>query len=225
MKDELSYTSLVSDDLSDADTLDKRKSSLWRQGKKSPVWFWVSGSLLLSMLMLSTFILLNCHRASAGTAIYSCGRSPSEARAKSCQFEPMMSAWIPTQCSHPSLISEYPDIFSTWSWFYDFNLTSPITALSELEELRAGNYSKVWTSRKHAHDLHCLYAWRKTSIALDGEEGKQGLLDKRSFDFYHSTHCAKHISKLLEGEDPLEGKLYATAWPMMYHDCVSIGGR
>lgn len=41
MKDELSYTSLLADDhdLSDADTINTPKSSLWWQGKKSSIWF------------------------------------------------------------------------------------------------------------------------------------------------------------------------------------------
>lgn len=226
-EDGLKYTALLTNDISDTDTVDTREHKPWSHGKKSPAWFWVPGFVLLSVIIVTTFIIIVhiTHSHPAENALSPCGQSPSDARAKGCHFEPMMSAWIPAQCVYPSLMNEYPDIFSIWSWYSDSNLTAPITSPSQLDELRAGNYSVIWTSRKNNHEFHCLYAWRKTSIALNAPGGKNGLLDTRSYDLHHSTHCAKGIWKLLEGEDPSEGTRHAINWPLMFHDCVSVGGR
>ncbi len=56
-----------------------------------------------------------------------CGSTPAEARLNGCQFEPMLSAWVPLECSFPELVQEYQDvygdIYETWPWYHDSNLT------------------------------------------------------------------------------------------------------
>lgn len=150
---------------------------------------------------------------------YSCGNNPTEARESGCFFDPMMSAWIPDQCYFSDLAEEYGDIFLTWNWYWDRNHTMAITAADELAQIRAGNYTKIWTDYHHAHDLHCIYTWRKMALTLERNLLR---LDARSLEFDHSRHCAMAISDILDGKDPMEGSLYVTIWPMMYHDCLPI---
>lgn len=152
----------------------------------------------------------------------SCGHTPDEARERGCHFEPMMSAWVPDACYFEELALEYAEvdeIFSTWEWYTDKGLTQSVTDPDALQTLREGNYTKIWTSRDHAHDLHCLYAWRKINMAL---EQKYPLLDTRSLEFHHSMHCAVDISEFFREKTGEPWGRKSTKWPMLYHDCAPL---
>jgi hypothetical protein len=147
-----------------------------------------------------------------------CGNTPTEARNGGCHFEPMMSSWMPDRCFFKELVDEYDDIFETWKWYSDLNLTQEITGASELDALRAGNYMRVYTSHEHAHELHCVYTWRKVAIAL---ERNVGLVDSTSLKFHHSSHCAKSISRALQ-KRPDSIRQQGAVWPLMFRDCVPL---
>ncbi|KAI0505446.1 hypothetical protein F5B22DRAFT_651703 [Xylaria bambusicola] len=152
----------------------------------------------------------------------SCGHTPTEARAAGCVFEPMMSAWIPAQCSFPELIDDTAGTFENWLFFSDQTLKRPITGV-ELEGVRVGNYTKVFSSHGTGHDLHCLYAWRKLNLAV--ESGAK-LIDTKSRSLHHTTHCAKHIAQLLEegaGFLPKDEDMRRiTAFPLLFLKCIPL---
>lgn len=148
-----------------------------------------------------------------------CGTTPSEARLRGCQFEPMLSAWVPPACSFPEIVEEYQlaygDIHEIWPWYTDYNLTHRVTG-AEIDALQAGNYSVIYTTFPASHDLHCLYTWRKVSTAL----GKGvAVLDERSIQFYHNTHCAQHVTDMLYHPETLND---TWTFPLMYHNCVPL---
>ncbi|KAI1363133.1 hypothetical protein F5Y08DRAFT_310299 [Xylaria arbuscula] len=154
----------------------------------------------------------------------SCGHTPAEARDAGCIFEPMMSAWVPAQCSFPELIDDNAGTFENWLFFSDETIRKPITGL-ELEGVRVGNYTKVFSSHGTAHDLHCLYAWRKLNLAV--ETGAK-LIDTKSRSLHHTTHCAKHIAQLVEEgagflpKKQKDGMVTVTALPLLYLKCVPL---
>lgn len=152
-----------------------------------------------------------------------CGSTPTEARQKKCLFEPMLSAWVPLECSYLDVIEEYQetygDIHALWPWYWDKNATKRVEQ-EEFDILRAGNYTIIYTPYRASHDLHCLYSWRKVSTAL----GRNlTTADARSAQFYHATHCAQHITHSLyhPESNPNEAPEIWT-FPLMYHDCVSL---
>lgn len=148
-----------------------------------------------------------------------CGSSPTEARERGCKFEPMLSAWVPPACSFQEIVDEYQlaygDIHDIWPWYADYNLTQRVTG-TEIDVLRAGNYSIIYTTFPASHDLHCLYTWRKVSHAL-GEN--LPLIDARSGQFYHNTHCAQHVTDMLYHPQVMND---TWTFPLMYHDCIPI---
>ncbi|KAI0877231.1 hypothetical protein GGS24DRAFT_161706 [Hypoxylon argillaceum] len=154
--------------------------------------------------------------------LITCGHTPTEARNSGCRFEPMMSAWIPEICSFPELISDNAGTFENWAFFSDEKIRQPITG-AELEAVRVGNYTKVFSSHGTGHDLHCLYTWRKLNLAI--EKGAK-FIDSKSRSLHHTTHCAKHIAQLLEegaGFLPKEdGMVKVTAFPLLYLSCVPL---
>lgn len=129
----------------------------------------------------------------------------------------MLGAWVPEKCFFKELVDEYNGTFENWKWYSDEDHTHEITGF-ELEALQVGSYTRIFTS-SIAHDLHCLYAWRKVAIAL---ERNLGLIDSRSVTFSHATHCTKHISQALQDKpDPLAGDI-GSKWPLLFHDCVPL---
>lgn len=151
-----------------------------------------------------------------------CGTNPTEARDRGCLFEPMMSAWIPEQCSLPDVVQEfqdkYGDIHSTWPWFWDGEATQEVLE-KDFDILRAGNYSAIYTTHFPSHDLHCLYGWRKISAA---RERKLLLSDAKTADPFHGTHCAEYVAKRVYQPEPEFQPVWQ--WPMMYHNCAPIEG-
>lgn len=179
---------------------------------------------LLTISLAATALILASKPTprSLEKGLISCGHTPTEARNAGCVFEPMMSAWVPAQCSFPELIDDNAGTFENWSFFSDEAVKDPITGL-ELDGLRVGNYTKVFSSHGTAHDLHCLYAWRKLNLAI--EIGAK-LIDTKSRSLHHTTHCAKHIAQLVEegaGFIPKEdGIRTVTALPLLYLKCVPL---
>ncbi|KAI0811670.1 hypothetical protein GGR55DRAFT_641262 [Xylaria sp. FL0064] len=151
-----------------------------------------------------------------------CGHNPSEARNAGCRFEPMMSAWVPEECSFSELIEDNAGTFENWLFFADEGIKQPITG-GALEAVRVGNYTKIFSSHGTAHDLHCLYAWRKLNFAV--ERGAK-FIDTKSRSLHHTTHCAKHIAQLLEegaGYLPKDdGIRKVTAFPLLFLSCVRL---
>ena len=121
-----------------------------------------------------------------------CGLSPIEARARNCHFDSMLYAWIPDECFHPEPLDEYKP-FEDRIWYTDVNLSQPMTK-AELEELSAGNVPIAYTHTYH-HE-HCLYAMRKLTMAT---EKRWLLIDGKSADVHHATHCGKQIAHFVKG--------------------------
>ncbi|KAM3065802.1 hypothetical protein ACMFMG_009974 [Clarireedia jacksonii] len=153
------------------------------------------------------------HPLPEGTA---CGGNPTDARLQGCRFDPMMSAWIKEECVFDELIEHAGDIFTNWDWFSDVDLTQPILG-KDLDVLRAGNYSKVWTSHSNAHELHCVYVWRKVAMALRHDPP----LADTSNAYHHATHCAASLEQVLQRK-ALPEKPESFEFPLMYHTCAVL---
>ena len=121
-----------------------------------------------------------------------CGLSPREARARNCHFDSMLYAWIPGECFHPEPLDEYRP-FKDRTWYTDVNLTQPMSDV-EIEELSAGSIPIAYTHTYH-HE-HCLYAMRKLAMATDK---RWLLIDGKSADVHHATHCGKQIAQFVKG--------------------------
>ncbi|KAG4435649.1 hypothetical protein IFR05_008871 [Cadophora sp. M221] len=118
-------------------------------------------SFLVLILAVAGFVYKITAKEPHGHSKKQCGTSPAEARDSGCQFEPMLSAWVPQKCSLSDVVQEYQDkygdIHSTWPWFWDNNATQLVHE-KDFEMLRAINYSVIFTSHFPSHDLHCLYS-------------------------------------------------------------------
>ncbi|GAW20957.1 hypothetical protein ANO14919_104700 [Xylariales sp. No.14919] len=223
------YKKLRNQDVYDTEEAPPNAQIPW--AKKSPpqfrnVLFRISviTVILLAVSLTATGLVLVFKPTPESTEqeLISCGHTPTEARNAGCRFEPMMSAWVPEACSFPELIADNAGTFENWLFFSDEETKNPIAG-AELDGVRVGNYTKVFSSHGTAHDLHCLYAWRKLNLAV--ESGAK-LIDTKSRSLHHTTHCAKHIAQLLEegaGFLPKDDDVrQVTAFPLLFLRCIPL---
>jgi hypothetical protein len=156
-----------------------------------------------------------------------CGSTSAEARANGCHYEPMQRSWIPDTCYTSSPSEEYTP-FDDREWFYDVNLTRRIgedglRKLREGEELPEGEDNMAYAHM--FHNEHCIYCWRKLSIAV---EKRLPLIDSKTKSLAHTTHCAKGIAKQLydvgRGDTEKYHKQVAYS-PLMFQTCVELDWR
>lgn len=144
-----------------------------------------------------------------------CGTTAAEARANNCHYDSMQRSWIPHACWFPEPNDEY-DPFRDRLWYADADFIQP----ADIGKLERGD--DYWGFTKYFHDEHCLYAWRKLTIAV---EKRKSMIDSQSADIGHSTHCAKRIAgRLVQAENvswsPIDGEY--TESPLMFQTCVPL---
>ncbi|KAH0422889.1 hypothetical protein CcaCcLH18_12541 [Colletotrichum camelliae] len=148
-----------------------------------------------------------------------CGRTPAEARQRGCIFEQQLGAWVPTTCAWSEIVDQFHDItgdiYLEWEWFTDTDLTQKVPP-SEVSQLQSGNFSAIYTTYPRAHDLHCLYCWRKVEYAI---EHGIGWMDARCHQFWHTKHCITLVAQTLT-EQAEQHK--ALTYPLLFHDCVPL---
>lgn len=144
-----------------------------------------------------------------------CGSTAAEARAANCHYEQMQRSWIPDACYFEEPSSEY-DPFGDRPWFSDRNRTIP----ANLDRLRSGDEELAFV--RYFHDEHCLYSWRKLHLAV--QQGRR-LIDTKTYDLHHTTHCAKSIAKLIV-DSKVDGYKSPpneyTESPLMFQECVKM---
>ena len=148
-----------------------------------------------------------------------CGASPAEARAAKCHFEAMQRAWVPDACYFSEPGDEY-NPFGEREWFLDKNLTQKIDG-KELEKLKSGDITTAYYDGSSFHDEHCLYSWRKLAIAV---ERQLPLIDTKTADLHHSTHCSIHIAQKIVN-NTFDDSLFVGISPLKYFGCVELPWR
>ncbi|KAF2099050.1 hypothetical protein NA57DRAFT_56680 [Rhizodiscina lignyota] len=167
-----------------------------RDGRKTKIrHVIVVACLCLGFVVAGILTLLKFHRApdvdDSGAEWIECGSTPQEAKANNCHFDPMMRAWIPHTCFFEEPLSEY-DPYHDRPWYMDQNGTQRADIPTIREIIRGGVPETVYA--RDYHTDHCLYTWRKMSIAISK---KKPYVDSRSFSAWHSRHCADQISNTL----------------------------
>lgn len=120
-----------------------------RTGVMLKLWRIIVTSLAaLAFLLVSISLLrgpshssLNAHDILPNTTWLSCGTTPESARAASCRFDVMMSAWIPEPCYDSELMENTLSI-EKFSWFADTDFKKPVS----YEQVRAdGPHTQLFT--------------------------------------------------------------------------------
>lgn len=170
---------------------------------------------LAAVILARTFIARSTSDSAGRYDWTPCGDSPDEARLNRCHFDPMLNSWVLEACYIAELGEEYD--MSEFLYFVDKNKTQPV----DVEEIRHGVYDHhVWTDGSH-HDQHCIYTWRKLSLAI---ETRLPLIDTKTADFHHSTHCAQTVrevvSDALHTVDRYHGR--SSFVPLAVQGCVRL---
>lgn len=119
-----------------------------------------------------------------------CGTTVEQAKSRNCIYDIMANAWTPQKCYFPSLAQEFLALPNS-TWFYD----EAHTRLIPRDVLRNGDIEVLYPHETH-HDRHCLYTWRKLSIAA--ELGT--LVDTEAGSVPHTTHCVDYMARMGDHE-------------------------
>ena len=223
-RDRTVYEKLLHDDACSLEEQERQPASLTKLYPRQYSRYCVVGivCLFIDILIIVSFCLVvfwryrNITSAAMSIDWVSCGNSSAEARAASCHYEPMQLSWIPDACYFKEPSEEY-DPFSDRKWFFDANLTHQITG-EDLNRLREGDDLNAYTH--FFHNEHCVYCWRKLVIAV---EKRLPMIDSKTANFRHSTHCAITIMQELYevGADKFNTS-FKTRSPLMFQTCVPL---
>jgi hypothetical protein len=219
-RDRTVYEKLLHDDASLLEEQERQPACLTKLHPRQYSRYCAVGivCLFIDIIFIASFCLVIWRYQSAATNIdwVSCGNSSAEARAAGCHYEPMQRSWIPDACYFKEPSEEY-DPFSDRKWFFDANLTQQITG-EDLNKLRVGDDLNAYTH--YFHNEHCVYCWRKLAIAV---EKRLPMIDSKSADFHHSTHCATMVMQELYeiGIDQFDTR-FETHSPLMFQTCVPL---
>ena len=123
-----------------------------------------------------------------------CGISAEEARNAGCLFDLGLVAWLPPDCYNGELDERFRTANAWEYWLPNDdntgpNLTKPITAEAQLQELSVQMVDEGWPghswSTMHNHDAHCMHAWEYLHQAL--LKGKK--IPSLIVTFGHTAHC------------------------------------
>jgi len=134
-----------------------------------------------------------------------CGKTPEEARARGCEFDMLVTAWLPPKCIDRDLVDEFMEV-GQWDFYEKRNAA---------EEDKFGTYDAdfigsvnrtVWTTRRW-HVTHCLFMFKKLTRALV----RGWTVDAEAVSEPHMEHCMKtFLEQVLFGPrlDPDEIETY-----------------
>jgi hypothetical protein len=127
------------------------------------------------------------HNLTSDAKLLTCGRSPSEARAKGCRYDILSNHWVPGICMDQEAVAEYQSDGS-WFGFADEQRTEVLTvdAMSEREF--------YWTSDRD-HIFHCAMLWRKQYRAFFEERSN---FDTLIADYEHTMHCSEFLTNMTD---------------------------
>lgn len=112
-----------------------------------------------------------------------CGNSSTEARAKGCLFDVLLTTWIHADCYDAELHESYLEAH-TFPWWRKPTMEEPIT----LDEVRRGDYYEIYTNLDY-HFVHCGYAWEMILRAFRRGKAIEGEL----WAMAHTLHCVHHM--------------------------------
>ena len=74
-----------------------------------------------------------------------CGKTPDEARAKGCIYDPLAVTWVRPECYYPELIDEFIDMEPV-RFYHDKSLSEESRV--PIEEIIPGQHEQVWAPHK-----------------------------------------------------------------------------
>ncbi|KAI0102727.1 hypothetical protein GGR51DRAFT_526057 [Nemania sp. FL0031] len=123
-----------------------------------------------------------------------CGTTPEEARARGCEFDMLVTAWLPPRCIDHELVNEFMEV-GKWE-FYSKLHAEEEDKLSTYDADFVGSANHtVWTTRRW-HATHCLFMFKKLTRALVNG----WTTDAEAVSEPHMEHCMKvFIDQVLFG--------------------------
>lgn len=116
-----------------------------------------------------------------------CGNSPEDAKARGCQYNIVLHAWLPKSCLTAADVEDAKGMYENSDWYYESGASGRNISL---EELGAGDYG-WFTTTIDWHFTHCMFVWKRLHrVMLDPSQE----LDSYTASEHHTDHCVHMIA-------------------------------
>ncbi|TEA10492.1 hypothetical protein C8034_v007709 [Colletotrichum sidae] len=144
-----------------------------------------------------------------------CGTTPSEARARGCQFDLISFNWLPPQCHDEPLAAAFESELGArgmLEWYEDANRTRPLSRA----QIMTGEHTGIYVSLGY-HLRHCTAMWRRMHRAIAEGGGGLARVDSYIWSYHHTLHCEEMLlGRYNESEI---GHVFTTEVRIKYPDC------
>lgn len=142
-----------------------------------------------------------------------CGKTPDEARARGCEFDMLVTAWLPPRCIDRELVDEFMDV-GKWQFYTRLHGTEEDKYSSYDPDFLGSVNTTIYTSRSW-HVTHCFYMFKKLSRAL--VSGRT--VDAEAVSEPHTEHCMKTMLNQLKYGSILDPDEIDTYLEIIYPPC------
>lgn len=120
-----------------------------------------------------------------------CGKTPEEARARGCEFDMLVTAWLPQRCIDRELVDEFMAM-GNWQFYTRLHGTEEDKYDSYDPDFLGSVNRTIWTTRRW-HVTHCLYMFKKMNRGLVNG----WTVDAEAVSEPHTEHCMKTFNEQL----------------------------
>ncbi|KAI0813698.1 hypothetical protein GGR55DRAFT_635556 [Xylaria sp. FL0064] len=114
-----------------------------------------------------------------------CGKTPEEARARGCEFDMLVTAWLPPRCIDRELVNEFMEV-GQWEFYSKLHAQEGDKFATYDPDFIGSVNHTVWTTRRW-HATHCLFMFKKLTRALVNG----WTTDAEAVSEPHMEHCMK----------------------------------
>ncbi|EED21440.1 hypothetical protein TSTA_086730 [Talaromyces stipitatus ATCC 10500] len=142
-----------------------------------------------------------------------CGRTPEEARARGCEFDMLVTAWLPPRCIDRELVDEFQAL-GEWDFYTKYHGVEGDKFGSYDPDFLGSVNQTIYTERRW-HITHCLFMFKKLTRALVNGWP----VDAEAVSEPHTEHCMKTFTEQMLFGPALDLDEVETYLEIIYPPC------
>lgn len=142
-----------------------------------------------------------------------CGKTPEEARARGCEFDMLVTAWLPPRCIDRGLVNEFLEL-GNWDFYTRWHATEKNKFGTYDPDFIGSANKTVWTTRSW-HVMHCLYMFKKLNRAIVNG----WTVDAETVSEPHTEHCMNVLIEQVLSGHTLDMDEIETYLEIIYPPC------
>lgn len=142
-----------------------------------------------------------------------CGKTPEEARARGCEFDMLVTAWLPPRCIDRELVDEFTAL-GEWDFYTKYHAKEEDKFDTYDPDFLGSVNQTIYTERRW-HITHCLFMFKKLTRALVNGWP----VDAEAVSEPHTEHCMKTFTEQMLFGPKLDLDEIETYLEIIYPPC------